>query len=508
VDSDVSTLHILFVVSLTLTRFKRERTKSPMSTIRRKTLLNCLKLVDLLTMVASFFLASLLMAPEKGTLPLSQLLSMRIKVGNLLLFSALLLLWHIIFSASGLYDSRRMTGRKADISDPFTATTVGTLVIAVVAVAFRIRMISPGFLLVFWAMSATVAVTHRLLQRSVLERIRLKGRNLRNMLIVGTNSHALEFTSRVQARPELGYRIIGFVDQEWDGLGTFSSTGYSIVSDFVNLPGFLRTSVVDEVVIALPIRSLHTQAAGIAALCEQQGITTRVLSNIFDLRVAHARAEEFEGSSLITNYTGVAEGWPVLVKRILDVVLSTILLVGLAPLLLVVAALIKLTSPGPVLFTQHRLGYNKRKFKIYKFRTMVEDAEQRIKQLLHLNEVSGPVFKISNDPRITPIGRLLRRASIDEVPQLFNVLKGDMSLVGPRPLPARDYEGFNQDWQRRRFSVRPGLTCLWQINGRSSIPFEKWMQLDLQYIDKWSLWLDLEILIRTIPAVLKGTGAA
>jgi len=170
--------------------------------------------------------------------------------------------------------------------------------------------------------------------------------------------------------------------------------------------------------------------------------------------------------------------------------------------------LIKLTSPGRVLFSQRRLGYNKRVFNIYKFRTMVEDAEQRIKQLAHLNEVSGPVFKIRNDPRITPIGRLLRRASIDEVPQLFNVLKGDMSLVGPRPLPARDYEGFNQDWQRRRFSVRPGLTCLWQINGRSSIPFEKWMQLDLQYIDKWSLWLDLEILIRTIPAVLKGTGAA
>ncbi len=478
-----------------------------MSTIRREILLNALKLFDLMVMAGSFFLTSLLIARESSAMTLSQFLSVRIRIGNFLLFSALLLLWHIVFSAFGLYDSRRMSGRKADVLDPFGATTAGALVIAAVAFVFGIRMISPIFLLMFWATTAAIAVTQRLLQRFVLEHIRLRGRNLRNMLIVGTNSRALEFTRRVQARPELGYRIIGFVDQEWDGLGTFSSTGYSIVSDFVNLPGFLRTSVVDEVVIALPIRSLH-KAAGIAALCEQQGITTRVLSNIFDLRVAHARAEEFEGSSLITNYTGVAEGWPVLVKRILDVVLSTILLVGLAPLLLVVAALIKLTSPGPVLFTQHRLGYNKRKFKIYKFRTMVEDAEQRIKQLLHLNEVSGPVFKISNDPRITPIGRLLRRASIDEVPQLFNVLKGDMSLVGPRPLPARDYEGFNQDWQRRRFSVRPGLTCLWQINGRSSIPFEKWMQLDLQYIDKWSLWLDLEILIRTIPAVLKGTGAA
>ena len=159
-------------------------------------------------------------------------------------------------------------------------------------------------------------------------------------------------------------------------------------------------------------------------------------------------------------------------------------------------------------FTQHRLGLSKRRFRIFKFRTMVSDAEQRIGQLEHLNEVCGPVFKIKNDPRITPIGKFLRKTSIDELPQLLNVLKGDMSLVGPRPLPVRDYEGFTQDWTRRRLSVRPGITCLWQIKGRNSIPFEKWMQLDLQYIDKWSVWLDLEILIRTIPAVLKGSGAA
>jgi exopolysaccharide biosynthesis polyprenyl glycosylphosphotransferase len=224
--------------------------------------------------------------------------------------------------------------------------------------------------------------------------------------------------------------------------------------------------------------------------------------------MARARAEELDDASLITNYTGFAEGWGVIMKRGLDIVASASLLVLLLPAMAVIAALIKLTTPAPVLFIQRRLGYNKREFNIYKFRTMVEGAEQRIKQLEHLNEVSGPVFKMRNDPRVTPLGRILRKTSLDELPQLFNVLKGDMSLVGPRPLPARDYEGFQQDWQRRRFSVRPGITCLWQINGRSSIPFEQWMQLDLQYIDKWSLWLDLEILIKTIPVVLKGSGAA
>lgn len=151
---------------------------------------------------------------------------------------------------------------------------------------------------------------------------------------------------------------------------------------------------------------------------------------------------------------------------------------------------------------------NRRRFRIYKFRTMVPDAERLMPSLVSMNEASGPVFKIRDDPRITPIGRLLRRSSIDELPQLFNVLKGEMSLVGPRPLPVRDYQGFNEDWQRRRFSVKPGITCLWQVNGRSAISFEQWMLLDLQYMDEWSLWLDIKILARTVPAVMRGSGAA
>jgi lipopolysaccharide/colanic/teichoic acid biosynthesis glycosyltransferase len=154
------------------------------------------------------------------------------------------------------------------------------------------------------------------------------------------------------------------------------------------------------------------------------------------------------------------------------------------------------------------VGLNKRQFTMYKFRTMVPDAEKIQEELVYLNEMSGPVFKIANDPRITPIGRILRKTSIDELPQLLNVLKGDMSLVGPRAMSVRDYQSFNEDWQRRRFSVPPGITCLWQIKGRSSLPFKQWMELDMEYIDKWSIWLDLLILAQTIPAVLKGSGAA
>ncbi|MGB5660846.1 MAG: sugar transferase, partial [Thermoanaerobaculia bacterium] len=180
----------------------------------------------------------------------------------------------------------------------------------------------------------------------------------------------------------------------------------------------------------------------------------------------------------------------------------------LAPVFLAICLAIKITSRGPVLFVQERIGFNKRRFPLEKFRTMVTDAETQQANLEYLNEASGPVFKIEHDPRITKLGGFLRRTSLDELPQLMNVFLGDMSLVGPRPLPVRDYEGFSEDWHRRRFSVRPGLTCLWQIQGRSGVTFERWMELDMQYIDEWSLWLDMKILAKTVPVVIRGTGAA
>jgi exopolysaccharide biosynthesis polyprenyl glycosylphosphotransferase len=195
------------------------------------------------------------------------------------------------------------------------------------------------------------------------------------------------------------------------------------------------------------------------------------------------------------------------IKRIVDVIFSAIAIVLLSPVFVITALLVKFSSDGPILFRQERMGVNKRRFKILKFRTMVPDAEKMMAELEDRNEASGPVFKIKKDPRITPIGRILRRTSMDELPQLFNVLKGEMSLVGPRPLPVRDFEGFSEDWQRRRFSVPPGITCLWQVSGRSSLSFEQWMKLDLQYLDEWSFWLDMRILAMTVSAVVKGSGA-
>ena len=477
---------------------------------QRKTLSNLVKIIDVLVVLLCFGVASMTVSHIfSKRVTFSEFLELRIKIGNFLIFSWILLCWHYVFRFFDMYESRRLSRKRDEVIDIIKATSAGTLLMYATALAFHAEMVNYIFAVVFWASLTFLTAVDRLGVRVVLRRVRLKGKNQRNIVIVGSNDAAVQFARKIEQSPWLGYRIAAFVDEEWPGLVKFKEQGYEVSCDFAQLRSFLRKNVVDEVVVTLPMRSLHSYASEIAELCEEQGILVRVVSNIFDLKRSRSKAEDFEGDSHITHTTGTAvAGWEAMIKWVFDFTVSLIMLVFVSPLFLVVALLIKLTSPGSVFFLQERLGLNKRRFKIYKFRTMAADAESRMKDIEHLNEVSGPVFKIKNDPRITAIGKFLRSTSIDELPQLFNVLKGDMSLVGPRPMAVRDYEGFNEDWQRRRFSVRPGITCLWQVLGRNCIPFEQWMELDLQYIDGWSLWLDLQILMKTIPAVLKGSGAS
>lgn len=478
-----------------------------MGHFRRTVLLNSMKLFDLVVVMFAFGLATVVVS-ERATVSLAEFLAMRVKIQNFLVFAVLLLIWHQIYVLFGMYASRRLAGRWDETLDILKVTTLGTSLILVAHLLAHIDLWTPEFLVVFWLTAASTTAMGRLLMRLALRRARLRGRNLRDMLMVGTNPRAVQFARKVRDNHFLGYRIIGFVDQEWPGMAEFAQSGFSLTANFDDLLVYLRSHVVDEVVVALPMRSLHSRATEVATICEEQGILVRFLSNLFDGRTSRPRVVVMEDDSVITHSTMRPEGWAVVIKRLVDIVVSAAMILLLLPVFLLTALLIKLTSPGSVFFIQKRLGLNKRQFGIYKFRTMVVDAEKRMKEIEHLNEASGPVFKIKNDPRITPIGKFLRKTSIDELPQLLNVLRGDMSLVGPRPLPLRDYEGFSEDWQRRRFSVRPGVTCLWQIGGRSEISFQQWMELDLQYIDKWSLLLDLKILLKTIPAVLKGSGAA
>jgi exopolysaccharide biosynthesis polyprenyl glycosylphosphotransferase len=470
--------------------------------------LSLLKIVDIVIVICAFGLSTVLMVRAQGAVSLAMFLAMRTKISNFFLFILTLWLFHLVFRLGGIYRSRRLSTKRAELVEIVGVATISSVLLTAEAYLFSIRMLTPTFLLLFWAITSVALSLFRIVLRSGLAHIRAQGRNLRYLLILGTNSRAISFARKIIANPESGYRLLGFVDDEWGGTAEFNKSGFELACEYANLPEFMRRNVVDEAIVYLPYASFHRHWTEVASLCTNHGTTLRVDPDAFGLSVQRWHARELDGLLYFSTKTRAADQSALVIKRMIDIAVSGSLLVLMAPMLLLVALAIKLTSPGPALFLQERVGLNKRRFKIWKFRTMVVNAERLMTELESRNEVSGPVFKIKNDPRITGIGKFLRKSSIDELPQLVNVLKGDMSLVGPRPLPVRDYEGFNEDWQRRRFSVMPGITCLWQVHGRSSISFDQWMRLDLQYMDEWSLWLDLKILARTLPAVVRGSGAA
>lgn len=479
-----------------------------MNTIHRKILLLSLKLGDLAVATIAYGLAAYLLVLAGKSQSFSGFLSMRIKLANFLVFGVVLLVWHLINLFCGLYESKRIRDTKEIIAEELKATALTAASLLFVGATFKIRMITGPFLILFWSINSLGLVSGRAILRHVLRNMRKRGHNLRNILIVGTNSRALEIADYLRAEPEWGYRILGFVDESWQGLADFSNSEYSLVAETSNFADYLRRNVVDEVAIYLPLRSFHARASKIARLCAQHGITVRYDADVLGVNREAKSRIPFDSDSYAVRSAANQNAVALILKRLLDFLGSAFLLIALAPILAVTAILVGLTSQGPIFFRQERIGINKRRFYIWKFRTMVANAESLLPRLETKNEASGPVFKIRNDPRITRLGKWLRRTSIDELPQLFNVLRGEMSLVGPRPLPVRDFEGFSEDWQRRRFSVRPGITCLWQVQGRSAVGFERWMELDIEYLDQWSLWLDLKILAMTIPAVVRGSGAA
>ena len=422
----------------------------------------------------------------------------------------LALAWHGTLLSNGFYRSRRLEGYLKGAVDIGFASSVCALFscawLWLISTPFKHRIAEWGIIsILFGILSFTTLMSTRVAGRAMMHALRSYGRNLRNILIVGTNLRSDSFARDIALHPEWGYRVQGFIDEQWWHERT-SDSG-ALLGGFDAIPAVLRTLSVDEVIVTLPLASFYQQIAEIVAICRHHGIAVHSIGTFFD-------QEESKRTTFLTGPLGSItlhdESWDArasMIKRVADMVISSIMLLALAPILLTIAVLIKLTSEGPVFFAQTRLGYGKRPFQILKFRTMVQNAEKLIAQVEHLNETQGPTFKLKNDPRITPLGKFLRKTSLDELPQLINVLVGDMSLVGPRPLPLRDYQGFSQDWHRRRFSVKPGITCLWQVMGRSSIGFDEWMALDMRYIDQWSVWLDIKILFQTIPAVFRGSGA-
>jgi exopolysaccharide biosynthesis polyprenyl glycosylphosphotransferase len=318
--------------------------------------------------------------------------------------------------------------------------------------------------------------------------------HMRNyILLCGNEAERQSWKQRFLSQPGRNFEIKAEFDLREEGLGRFIET--------------LHDETVNIVVFSLDERIIPQVREALLA-CEAEGVEAWVSADFIQTLFTRVQFDKFAGNPLLIYRTTPALSWELLFKRLLDVTSSALLLVVTSPAMVVVALGIRLTSKGPVIFSQNRSGLHGRSFRMYKFRTMVTNAEQARAELEDRNEMTGPVFKVKNDPRVTSFGRFLRKTSLDELPQLWNVLRGEMSMVGPRPLPLYETANFGDVTQRRRMSVRPGLTCLWQIRGRSKITdFKDWVRLDLEYIDRWSLWLDLLILLRTVPVVLLGWGA-
>jgi len=281
--------------------------------------------------------------------------------------------------------------------------------------------------------------------------------------------------------------------------------GHEVIGTLDDIPDVINANIVDEVVFIVP-RSWLNKIEDVLFYCESAGLKVHIAVNLFDLKFSRAKQTDLQGFPLLVFESTPEKLGHLFIKRLIDFVASGIALVLLAPVFMVIAILVKITSDGPVFFEQSRCGLYGRQFILYKFRTMIIDAESKLKDILKYNEMDGPVFKMTNDPRVTKIGKWLRKSSLDELPQIWNVFKGDMSLVGPRPPIPSEVKNYD-NWQRRRLSMRPGITCLWQASGRNKITdFKEWMKLDLEYIDNWSISLDIKILTRTIFAVFKGTG--
>ena len=351
----------------------------------------------------------------------------------------------------------------------------------------------------------------RSVMRWIIRRQRRRGDDYRVWLVVGRNPRSTALLDEILSNPQYGIRIAAVLDvgEGDDKRETPASLPDGVpvrtLSDAEGLRDVLTTQVIDEVVITLPVRSCYDLIQSMLSICSAAGISVKLLPEAFVVPESNRHLTTIGNITVLTHYSGTGHYGLLLLKRLIDMAGAAVGLVLTLPLLVAAALSVKLSSPGPLLFRQTRVGLHGRHFSMIKIRTMYIDAEQRRAELTSHNERDGTAFKLRNDPRITRAGRLLRKFHIDELPQLWNVLVGDMSLVGPRPLPVHEASG-NEWWQRRRLTVPPGLTCLWQLQDDPEIPFQQWMRMDMEYIDRWSVWLDLKIILLTFGTLARGRG--
>ncbi len=421
-----------------------------------------------------------------------------------LLFTALMLL---VFQIDGVY--RHWRGRAwLDHVQSIINAAVQSVVVLFAATFFLDIFWPLQYSRALFLQAGLIAVVllsvARVVQKGIESQLYIRGVGVNRVIIVGAGEVGRTVMRTVVARPGLGYRIVGFVDDNPEkgqtDIGRFKALGA-----VENLPHLIETEAVDAVIITLPWM-YHRKIMSIVRACERHEVNVHIVPDLFQMSLSQVDVGDLGGVPLIGVRKVGFERRARLIKRVVDVVGSVLLMTFGAPFLALIAFAVRLDSPGPALFRQTRVGAGGKLFEIYKFRSMHEGAEEDLEQLREMNEVDGPIFKMRDDPRLTWVGRFLRRTSLDELPQLWNVLRGEMSLVGPRPPIPSEVDGY-MEWHKKRLEVRPGMAGLWQVSGRSLLSFDEMVLLDIYYIENWSLWLDFKILLRIVPEVLSGDGA-
>ncbi len=414
-------------------------------------------------------------------------------------------LWIGMLQIMGGYRELRVKSFRRTSGALLKANALSLLFFGSAIFLLKISFVSRTFMAIFFFLSAGLLCLERAVLIQLWRSLARRDFFQRKVLVVGTGRRAQTLIGAIYNRKDWGLHLVGLVDND-PGLVGQEVADTKIIGTLDEIPRIIEEQVIDEVMFAVP-RNWMSHIEPTVLHCERVGVRATIAADLFNLNFAKVHAAEIDGLPLISFDATPVDQWQLAIKRIGDVLFAVTALIFLLPFFALAACVIKLTSPGPVFFRQVRIGLNGRQFVLYKFRSMVADAEARQKELQHLNELEGPVFKISNDPRFTTIGKWLRKTSIDELPQLWNVLRGELSLIGPRPAVPQEVSQY-EPWQRRRLSMRPGITGHWQVNGRNQIKdFNQWMRLDLEYIDRWSLGFDFRIILKTIPTVLLGTGA-
>ncbi len=466
------------------------------------------KLIDIGIAALSFIAAYYI---KRNILP-GKLSGLAIGPNYYIILLLIIIAWYLSFRWMGMYISYREKPFQQFFMAILKSNFLGLTLVSIAIYFLHIQDISRSLISIFLVLNISLLTLTKFATYKILERIRTDGLNTRNILVVGSKGRAKNLIETVEKYKATGYKILGCFDVEETLLGKSVFNNHCVIGLTRDLEEYLKNNIVDELIFAMPLKKLGKENRALI-LAESLGINVRIIPDwelhhlMYQPGISKIRIDDFLGIHTMSLQSTPHNQGAILIKHVFDFMAALGLTIVLLPLFMGIALAIKFFSKGDVFYQQERLGMNGRQFMVYKFRTMVSDADERLKELVRMNEADGPVFKIKNDPRIIPyVGTFLRKSSLDELPQLFNVLKMQMSLVGPRPPIPKEVTEYSV-WQRRRLSMKPGMTCLWQITpNRNELSFDEWMKLDLKYIDNWSLLNDIIILIATAKTILTGAG--